>query len=414
MVKAMQLTERHIIKPNHPSFKRIWRFCHLSKNLYNYANFILREHYLAGFKLPTAYDLINRFVKENQKDYRALPAQSAQQTIMLLCQNWKSYFKAIKAYKAKPSKFFSRPKIPKFKPRGQEGVAVGVCTNQQISFTKGTLTKIKFPERANLKRLITKVDRTTSRIKQVRFIPKTTCFIVEVIHEQTTQTPQAQGNGIMGIDLGLNNFVTAIDNQTRPFIIKGGGVKSVNQWFNKLKAHYQAKAKLSNKRFWTKRLGRLALWRDCKLNNFMHKASCYLIQHCLQHRISTIVVGKNDGWKQQIGLGKRNNQNFVSIPYQSFLDKLAYKCELAGIDLILTEENYTSKCDHLANESMQHHEQYLGKRVKRGLFKSSTGKFLNADVNGAIGILRKVFPDVVQTLRDSGVVFTPVKISLAF
>ncbi|WP_064430161.1 RNA-guided endonuclease InsQ/TnpB family protein, partial [Helicobacter suis] len=317
----------------------------------------------------------------------------------------------IKAYKAKPSKFFSKPKIPKFKPK--KGVSIGVFINQQISLTKGNLTKIKFPARANLKRLITKV-KETSRLKQVRVIPKTTCFIVEVVYEQPTNKPQVQGDGIMGIDLGVNNFVTAIDNQASPFIIKGGGVKSINQWFNKLKAYYAAKAKLSNNSYWTKRLGALTLWRDCKLNDFMHKASAYVVGHCLKNSISTIVIGENEGWKQKLGLSKRNNQNFTYIPYQSFLDKLRYKCELAGIKLLITEESWTSKCDHLANETMQHHEQYLGKRVKRGLFKSSTGKFLNADINGAIGILRKVFPDAVQTLRDSGVVFTPVKISLAF
>ncbi len=237
---------------------------------------------------------------------------------------------------------------------------------------------------------------------------------MEVVYEQTTQSSQVQGDGIMGIDLGLNNFVTAIDNQAKPFIIKGGGVKSINQWFNKLKAHYQAKAKTSNNRFWTKRLGKLALWRECKLNNFMHKASRYVVEHCLKNGISTIVVGNNDGWKQKLRLGKRTNQNFTNIPYESFINKLAYKGALAGITLHTTEESYTSKCDHLANESMQHHDSYLGKRVKRGLFKSSTGKALNADINGAIGILRKVFPDAVKTLRDSGVVFTPVKISLEF
>lgn len=139
-----------------------------------------------------------------------------------------------------------------------------------------------------------------------------------------------------------------------------------------------------------------------------------MVEHCLKKGIATIVIGKNDGWKQKLGLGKRTNQNFTCIPHEFFIEKLAYKCEMAGITLHTTEESYTSKCDHLANEPMQHHDSYLGKRVKRGLFKSSTGKTLNADINGAIGILRKVFPDAVQTLRDSGVVFTPVKISLAF
>ena len=129
---------------------------------------------------------------------------------------------------------------------------------------------------------------------------------------------------------------------------------------------------------------------------------------------NNIVIGKNKEWKQEINLGKKINQNFVSIPYNSFIEKMAYKCENYGIKLHLTEESYTSKCDHLANEPLEHRENYLGKRVKRGLFKSSIGKFINADLNGAIGIARKVFPDAVQTLRDSETAFVPLKISIGF
>lgn len=248
-------------------------------------------------------------------------------------------------------------------------------------------------------------------------IPKSTCFIVEVVYECEIWPINVIENSFISLDLGLNNFVTAIDNQSKqPFIINGRAIKSINQFYNKLKANYQSKAKISNNKHFTKRLAKLSLMREFKISNFMHKASDLIIKYCIKHKIASAIIGKNDKWKNEVNLGKRTNQNFVSIPYESLISKLAYKCENYGIKLIQTEESYTSKIDHLADEPPSHKDKsdYLGKRIKRGLFKSSTGKFLNADINGAIGIARKVFRDAVQTLTDSKAAFVPIKINLAF
>lgn len=216
---------------------------------------------------------------------------------------------------------------------------------------------------------------------------------MEVVYECLAKATNLIENSFLSIDLGLNNFVTSIDNQSKqPFIINGRAIKSVNQFFNKLRAKYTQTLKLSNNKFHSKKLANLALKRDCKINDFMHKSSDFIIKHCVEHKIANIVIGKNKEWKQEINLGKKTNQNFVSIPYNSFIEKMAYKCENYGIKLHLTE----------------------GKRIKRGLFKSSTGKFINADLNGAIGIARKVFPNAVQTLRDRGTAFVPIKISIGF
>ncbi len=411
----VQLVERHIIRPSDKRFAKIKDFCHLSKNLYNYANFILRQEFIANKSIPKEYDLSKTLANDNQIDYRALPAQTAQQTIKLLYKNYKSFFNALKSYKKDKSNFASNPKLPKYKSKN--GVSIAVLTNQQISIKKGAKNnKIKFPSKTNLKSLITKIDLSVSTIKQVRFIPKTTCFIVEVVYEKELLTKNSfDTNSFISLDLGLNNFVTAIDTKSnKPFIINGKGIKSVNQFYNKLKANYQAKAKNSNNRYFTKRLNSLAFKRECKINDFMHKASDLIIKHCLNHKISNIVIGRNKEWKQEINLSKKTNLNFTSIPYQSFIDKLSYKSALNNINFTLTEESYTSKCDHLADEERKHQENYLGKRVRRGLFKSSTNKTLNADINGAIGIARKVFSNAVQTLRDSGTAFVPVKISINF
>ena len=407
----MQRVERHIIKPSDKRFNSIKDICHKSKNLYNYANYIIRQDFIANKSIPKEYDLTTKLAKEKQEDYTSLPAQSSQQTIKLLYKNYKSFFSALKAYQKDKSKFTSNPRLPKYKAKN--GVSIVVFTNQQAKLKEGTLNKIHFPKSTNLKPLITKIDET-SILKQVRLIPKSTCFIVEVVYECLAKATKLIENSFLSIDLGLNNFVTSIDNQSKqPFIIKGRAIKSVNQFFNKLRARYMQKL-ISNNKFHSKKLANLALKRDCKINDFMHKSSDFIIKHCVAHKISNIVIGKNKEWKQGINLGKRTNQNFVSIPYNSFIEKMAYKCENYGIKLHLTEESYTSKCDHLANEPLGHRENYLGKRIKRGLFKSSTGKIINADVNGAIGIARKVFPDAVKTLRDSGTAFVPTKISIGF
>jgi putative transposase len=149
------------------------------------------------------------------------------------------------------------------------------------------------------------------------------------------------------------------------------------------------------------------------MNDQMHKASRYVVNWCVDHGIDTLVVGKNDGWKQDIGMGKRNNQNFVSIPFESLLEKLAYKCEDAGIRFVETEESYTSKCSFLDGETMEHHNHYVGKRVKRGLFRSATGIKINADVNGSYNIIRKAFPEAMQLAKaDRGCALHPVRITI--
>lgn len=407
----MKSVEKHLIKPNDEYFNSIKEICHKSKNLYNYANDIIRQDFIANKSIPKAYDLTTKLAKEKQADYIALPAQSSQQIIKFLYNDWKSFFTALEYYKKDKTKFNNSPGIPKCKKK--EGFIV-VFSNQQAEIKQGkSLNTIHFPKSTNLKPIITKIDIQTSTLKQVRIIPKSTCFVVEVVYECSAKATNLIENSFLSIDLGFYNFVTSIDSQSKQsFIIKSGEIKSVNHNFNQSRAKYQQKLKLSNNKIYSQKLANLALQRDCKINNFMHKASDFIIKHCVEHKIANIVIGYNAGWKQEIDLGKKTNQNFVSIPYNSFIEKIAYKCEVYGIKLHLTEESHTSKCDHLAGEEMKHQERYLGERINRGLFKSSTGKYINADLNGAIGIARKIFPNAVQTLRDSGTSFVPVKISI--
>ena len=391
-------TERHIIDKNNINYKNCIEICHLSKNLYNYVNYILRQSFLAIKRLPSEYEITTLLAKDNQVDFRALPSNVSQQTVKLVFKAWRSFFMALKSYKKDKSKFTSNPKLPKYKSKNGLYVCAFtyVCSrikNKKINFVKNILKPIK-----------TKI----SRLKQVRVIPNSSCFIVEIVYEKDVKETLKTSGSIASIDLGLNNFITCIDNLGNvPLIINGKGLKSYNRLYNKKKAKLQSLLPL--KRYSSNKIRQLEFNRYKFVSNFMHQASKMLVKILLDRKIETLIIGYNKEWKQNINLGKKVNQSFVQIPYTSFLQKILYKCEEFEIKVILTEESYTSKIDHLANEPLGKRDSYLGKRIYRGLFKSSVGKILNADVNGALGIMRKVFPEkVLELIRDSAVVYTPV------
>ncbi|MED4995098.1 transposase, partial [Geobacillus stearothermophilus] len=215
------------------------------------------------------------------------------------------------------------------------------------------------------------------------------------------------------IDLGLNNFVTMVNNiGETPIVINGKGVKSINQYYNKQKVYFQSILKKQNGLNWSKRLEKLTLKRNNKIKDFMHKASRYVVDWCVKHNIDTIVIGKNDNWKQEVDLGKRLNQAFVQIPYDMFIEQLQYKCEEVGIKVVLTEESYTSGTSFLDGEAPIKENYDKNRRIKRGLFKSNKGILINADVNGAYNIMRKVFPKAFANGVE-GVGLHPVKLNVA-
>ena len=397
MASKIQRVERHIIRKGGYNYLEVKKTCHLSKNLYNYVNYILRQSFFETGQIPGEYEISTQLAKENQDDFRALPAQVSQQTIKLVFKAWKSFFSALKAYKKDKSKFKSNPRPPKYKDKN--GYFVTVITNQSSRVKEN---KIYFS-----KDTIQPITTKTSTIRQVRLVPSTACFIVEVVYEKDVQVTEKVAGSVAAIDLGLNNFVTFLDNQgNQPFIINGKGIKSYNQNFNKKKAKLQSK--LPKNVYSSKQLLQLNFKRNMFIHNFIHQASSIVLKTLLARKIETLVIGYNENWKQNITLGKRTNQHFVQIPYKTFIDKIMYKCEDYGIKVTLTEESYTSKVDHLAGEEMHKHKEYKGKRIHRGLFLSSTGILINADVNGALGIMRKVFSESAKQIADSGVAFTPV------
>lgn len=404
MPTMLSRVERHVIKRADKNYSKIKDICHRCKNLYNYCNYILRQSLFKGEGLPREYELVGILTRENQDDYRALPAQTSQQVIKFLYKNWKAYFQSLKSYQKDKSKFNGCPRIPKYKPRGEKGHSVAFFTNQQAKLRNG---KIIFPQDTGLLPIKTKA----SRIKQVRIVPSTACFIVEVVYQKEVVQTETTKGAIASIDLGINNFVTFLDNQGyQPFIINGKGAKAYNQYFHKEKARLQSELKQG--KYSSKNIQLLCLRRANFMQNFLHQSSSIVVKALKERKISTLVIGLNEDWKQDSNMGKQNNQNFVSLPHKKLIDQLVYKCEEIGIEVILTEEAYTSKIDHFVEEPMCRQVKYLGKRIHRGLFRSSTGILINADLNGALGIMRKVFPEkalaIAELIRNSGVAFTPI------
>lgn len=393
----MRLVERHIIKDN--CFEDI---CLKSGLLYNYTLYLVRQGIFSGNYLKE-YELSTRLCRENQFDFRNLPCNVSQQVVKQVFQNIKAWIRSKKDYEKNPSKYRGKPKLPGYKKGKKQNMLVFTTSSCRIK--DGYIYFVK-----NIAKPI-KTNIGGNKLCQVRIIPQATCYVVEVIYEKKEVDLKLNKSHILSIDLGLNNLCTGISNVgEKPFIVNGKVVKSFNQWYNKKKAKLMS---FIGGKGISKRLRYLNNRRSLWIEDKIHKISRHIVDYCIKHDIGNIVIGLNKGWKQNIDLGKKTNQKFVEIPFSKLIDKITYKAKLVGINIQTTEESYTSKVDHLAFEALKKHDIYLGKRKKRGLFQSSINKLLNADVNGAIGIGRKVFGDsYVSKIIDSGLAFNPVRVNI--
>ena len=370
----MILTERHIIKKTNSLYGELDNLCFLSKNIYNSALYTIRQYYFENKKYLSWVNVNNNFVKDKQVDYYALPCKVAQQTLKMADNNMKSFFKALNAKN-------SKPRLPKYLEK-TSGRYMVIYTNQAISRKE---LKNGF---ISLSKTNVRIKTKVSDVKQVRVVPRNNYIVVEVLYEAKCKECANTAKKYCGIDLGLNNLLTCAFQDDTPIIFNGRPLKSVNWNYNKRRAYLQSK--LPNGRKTSRMIGNITLKRNNRVSDYLHKITSMFINYAVSKGISNVVVGYNKEWKQGINIGRVNNQNFVGIPYYKLLNMLTYKCELNGISLTVTEESYTSKCSFLDGEPLGKHDSYCGKRIHRGLFKSSSGKLINADVNGALNILRKV------------------------
>ena len=407
---------KHLSKEDYHTVREL---CHTAKNLANEAIYNVRQYYFTEGKF-LKYEK-NYALLKNSPNYKALNSNMAQQILKEVDGSFKSFFGLLKL--AKQGKYsFKDCRLPNYLPK--DGY-----TTLVIGFIRLNGNRLMLPFSNSFKKTHKAVNITIppvlldKKVKEIRIIPKAHArfFEIQYIYEAECIQRNLNTNNALALDLGINNLVTAVSNTGKSFIIDGKRLKSVNQWFNKENARLQSiKDKQHFGRKTTKRQKAIARDRNNKVNDYMNKAARMIINYCIENDIGTLIAGYNVTFQHNSRMGKQNNQSFVNIPYGHLRDKLSYLCELNGITYVEQEESYTSKASFwdkdnipVYNDDNPKEYQFSGKRVHRGLYKTSDGKTFNADVNGALNIMRKSRVVDMNILYSRGEVDTPVRIRVA-
>lgn len=369
----MNLTEIHQIRPNHKLYSICDELCFKSKNLYNAALFEFRQSFFDKELDTLTWQNINRiFNQSNQFDYRELPSKVSNTVLKKLGNNISSFWSLIKK-----SDYKQKVRLPKYLHK-TDGRFIVEFNKQTFSNKRDDNNNLIICKSSLDLRIPTKVEKP----QQVRIIPKVGCYVIEVVYG-VEENRLKQNQRVAAIDLGLNNLAAVVTNDgDNPILISGRKIKSINQYYNKMASKKQAL--LPYNVFTSKSLDRLWLKRNNKISYEIHKITKFLANYFDERDVSKVIIGNNSGWKNGINIGKRNNQNFVNIPYTKFINQLTYKCKSLGITVIVREESYTSKASFLDYDEIPNYKEdakhkFSGKRIKRGLYRSTTRK-INADV----------------------------------
>lgn len=407
---------KHLSKDEYLTIKEL---CHVAKNLTNEAIYNVRQYYFTEgefLKYEKNYTLL-----KNSLNYKALNSNMAQQILKEVDGSFKSFFGLMKL--AKQGKYaFKDCKLPWYLPK--DGY-----TTLVIGFVRLNGNKLVLPFSNSFKRTHKPVEITIppvlldKKVKEIRIIPKANArfFEIQYIYEAECVQRNLNKNNALALDLGINNFVTAVSSNGKSFIVDGRRLKSINQWFNKENARLQSiKDKQHLRKKITNRQKTIARNRNNKVNDYLNKAARKVVDYCITNDIGTLVVGYNETFQRGSNIGRQNNQNFVNIPYGLLRSKLEYLCELNDIIFVKQEESYTSKAsfwdkDDLPVYNADNPTEYpfSGKRVHRGLYKAANGKVFNADINGALNIMRKSSVVDMNILYSRGEVDTPIRIRIA-
>ena len=400
----MNLTETHQIRPNHKLYSICDELCFKSKNLYNAALFEFRQSFFDKELDTLTWQNLNRiFNQNNQFDYRELPSKVSNTVLKKLGNNISSFWSLVKK-----SDYDKKVRLPKYLHK-TDGRFIVEFNKQTFSNKRDENNNLIICKSSLDLRIPTKVEKP----QQVRIIPKSGCYVIEVVYE-VEENRLKKNQRVAAIDLGLNNLATVVTNDgDNPILISGRKIKSINQYYNKMTS--KKNSLLPYNVFTSKSLDRLWLKRNNKISYEIHKITKFLANYFDERDVSKVIIGNNSGWKNGINLGKRNNQNFVNIPYTKFINQLTYKCQLLGITVIVREESYTSKASFLDYDEIPNYKEgakykFSGKRIKRGLYRSTTRK-INADVNGAYNIMVKENPNYIIVKREQ-LGFNPTLIKL--
>src|SRR6266699_755016 len=412
----MQRVEQHVISRGDPLYAVIDEAAFKSKNLYNAANYEIRQAFIHEGRSLNYIEVQRRM--QSHEAYKALPAKVSQEILMVLDRNWrKGFFEALKAYEENPSKFTGRPGLPKYKHK-TEGRNVLIYTVQAISkkgLKKGLIQPSMLP-------ISVKTKQKT--IDQVRIVPRNGYYVVEVIYTKESIQANVDPSFCVAIDLGVTNLAAIASNREGfvPRLVNGRTLKACNQWYNKRVKELKKQLPKDDRERVTRQMEQITTTRNRRIHHYLHTASKRIIDFLVEEGVGTVIIGKNPLWKQECEMGRKNNQNFVSIPHARFIDMITYKASLVGIQVEVREESYTSQASFVdldplptykPNDEEEH--TFSGKRIGRRnrLYRTQDGRKICADVNGAYNILRKSRPDAFSEAKGvAGYVVHPVRLAV--
>ena len=393
----MDLTEKEIIYSTDNRFDLIKELCHLSKNLYNASLYDVRQYYFEAKSYRTWQSQRPIFTKNHNPDYYALQSHLAGEVLMQVGRQFIGFFN---------NKTNKKKRIPKYKDKNGYNVVTfpKITISNQIEFdeTKQIYTYTLCKRSYNLQ-----IQSTQPNLKMVKFVYDEVNDVIKCykIYEVKQPKLKKDNSRYFSIDLGLNNIVSIYNNiGIRPLLYNGRPIKSINQYYNKTNAKLRSELPSNIKS--STRLRQLSFKRNNKIDYEMHKISSHIVNEAVKNNVSKIFIGNNVGWENEINIGRRNNQNFVNIPHTKLISQLLYKGVMNGIEVIITEESYTSKAsffdkDELPIYGESDNHKFSGKRIKRGLYRDSKGNLWNADLNGAGNIMRKCSDKTYKNIRKT-------------
>ncbi len=417
----MQLVQQHCIRKSDPRYSMIDEAAFKSKNLYNAALYEMRQAFI-HHGVYLSYEEMDTRMQPHEA-YKALPAKVAQQVLRQLADAWKAFREAKAAYEEDPSTFTGRPRLPKYKHK-TEGRNILTYTMQAVSRGKRSLQRgIIKPSMLPIE---VKTQQDPKQIDQVRIVPRNGHYVVEVIYSKKAVQAQVDPSFCVAIDLGVTNLaaITANRGGFVPRLVNGRTLKAMNQWYNKRMKELKLCLPKEDRERVTRQMEQITNKRNRQVNHYLHAASKGIIDFLVKEGVGTIIVGKNPLWKQEAGMGRRNNQNFVAIPHARFIEMLTYKASLVGIQVEVQEESYTSQASFLDLDPIPTYKPdddteytFSGKRIGRRnrLYRTKDGQIICADVNGSYNILRKRKPDAFTHIDAKGLaayVVQPLRLAI--
>ena len=417
----MILTSSSNLRLNRDSHLILNEMMRRSGALYNSLVYYTNKHFESTGKYIGfgSLDVLMKTNKENLS-YRALPAQCSQQKVKQFHESYKSFFVLLN--KKKDKTFDKDIGTPRFKKKGHKSTVSFATQSFKVVDEQIRLAIPKdLQEQYGVKFVFVPLPKyiANENIKQVTIKPTLNGGVKLQVQYETVEVPlTTELNNWASIDLGIDNLATLTSNVCKPVLISGKPIKSINRYFNKQISKEQSKLKKVNGVYTSNNLNTIRTKRANKLEAEIHKISSFVEEYCQMNEIDTLVIGYNKGWKDKVSLGKRTNQKFVSIPYTKLIQYITYKLKLKGINVVIQEESYTSKCSYFDNEPIKKQSTYKGTRTKRGCFITGSGVKINADVNGSLNIARKflqrskVANDVSMKPVGIGFVMNPVRLNL--